>query len=546
MQTAGSYSYELAEYSRAVPVTYAPTFERRGAPGAWLQLVHTFLRRTVARYDRSALSALGARWCVFDGLRSSGEAVPDESARCSGSAEDRLEPGVLEARLIAAWEAAAAEDPHALSPGFDDVLLLALETSSGVIAWGEQRLYWYSSPPKYLSISRHHKHVGKQSSRAEVDGKRAVSGSLRMLAYDGAHPSWAAKAAQAHPPPALLKTEPCKRRFLSEVRFRIDPQWFVVVEEMPEPGQVALAERLPFRSARGRTDEMEGARLAALLNASCELLSASMAASSAVGSDGPSSPSGHASRRLDASTPRVPALPIAATAASPSDKGSSLRQRLSRASRDGEPSARAEAASRRSFGDGPQPFGLDRESELFGADGAAAASGVAESVWRTAPEPQRGGTIDNEAATLRLGLSSLFSAVVSLPAAAARRIFGGGGAAGDDGWERAAVEAAEAAELKASDETHTAGDGTTVSASRGRMRGRGPKTAAEEYDIVVRPRRLAAHLARARLHGAAARLLDPAGEPYQWWAPLDAPPPLGLKYQLGVLAVNSVSSHLQL
>ena len=30
----------------------------------------------------------------------------------------------------------------------------------------------------------------------------------------------------------------CEREFIYQVKFRLDPQWYVVAEEKPEPGQV--------------------------------------------------------------------------------------------------------------------------------------------------------------------------------------------------------------------------------------------------------------------------------------------------------------------
>eukprot|EP00962_Isochrysis_galbana_P060193 scaffold34362_cov39-Isochrysis_galbana.AAC.1 len=63
------------------------------------------------------------------------------------------------------------------------------------------------------------------------------------------------------------------------------------------------------------------------------------------------------------------------------------------------------------------------------------------------------------------------------------------------------------------------------------MAGAASGDAHADFDVVVRRERMAAHLARARLHGQAAKLLNASGEPYGAWAPLDAPPPFGLKYQ---------------
>lgn len=222
-------------------------------------LIRAFLHRTALRYDRSAPGV--AKWHVSAALlREAGVGVEDGvSAEAALTTSDGFEAA---RQLIEdAWKRGAAAHGDAagrpLRP-FDDTLLIALESPLGLVAWGQRRLYWLdnnsASYTAYLLYTAQSAALVRRGTGDRSDDDAAsvavAAGSkrhpqLRMLKYD------AADRRSRNLPGA----GGCERDCISEVRFRLDSQWYVVAEETSEQGQVRQQCPQGWRGKKHQSDQ---------------------------------------------------------------------------------------------------------------------------------------------------------------------------------------------------------------------------------------------------------------------------------------------------
>mgnify|MGYP003684169799 CR=1 FL=1 len=277
--------------------------------------------------------------------------------------------------------------------------------------------------------------------------------------------------------------------------------------------QVAMVERLPLRSARGQVDEIEGARLAALLNATREVI-------------------------LDAAVHR----PL------PDSQTSTWADSIVRSTAS---SCVAAYGAETAMGRGISGDTCD----IYSCQGVSSA--VPESAWRTdsaSAERHASGYPRLAAVNAAIVSAASYVPLPQLPSWATWLTGTNADADGSAGEERTRAHLAAtvaAAEVRASQDSDGVAVGRSsaevnlddayaqLTTSRGALsrgsnynRDATAQGTSSDFDIVIHRNRLSAHLARARLHGQNAKLLDAAGEPYNVWAPLDAPPPFGLKYKV--------------
>jgi hypothetical protein len=216
-------------------------------PSSVAGLIRAFLHRTALRYDRSASGV--AEWHVSAALlQEAGVGEEDGvSAAVALTASHSFEDA--QRRIERAWNRGAAA--HAGAAGraprpFDDTLLIALESPLGLVAWGERRLYWLensASYTAYLLSTAQNAALIRRGTGGGSGGDSARSRRSRRSAFP--------PASKRHPQLRMLRYDAadrtsrnlrcaggCERDCISEVRFRLDAQWYVVVEETSEPGQV--------------------------------------------------------------------------------------------------------------------------------------------------------------------------------------------------------------------------------------------------------------------------------------------------------------------